>query len=103
MGCIQCGRCCMNMHGTADHEDIERWEDRPDIMNTVEVFDNSFADLWFSKITGEEATRCPWLRKVRGKDIYKCTIHDVKPNVCRNFPINKEHAIAYCNCKQYEG
>jgi len=44
-------------------------------------------DLWFDPDTGEELYRCPFLRKVRNKDRYRCRIHDTKPSRCRDFPI----------------
>ena len=42
--------------------------------------------------TGDDVSRCPWLRKVRGKDQYVCRIQDVKPDLCRDYPLSREHA-----------
>jgi len=43
-------------------------------------------DLWFDPETGEELNKCPFLRKIRNRDKYKCLIHDAKPERCRDFP-----------------
>ena len=59
-----------------------------------------FADIWFSPTTGEETARCPWLRKLPNKDIYKCRIHETKPPHCRNFPKSKKHALT-TGCKGF--
>ena len=59
-----------------------------------------FADIWFSPKTGEEASRCPWLRKLPNKDIYTCRIHETKPLHCRNFPKSKKHALT-TGCKGF--
>jgi Fe-S-cluster containining protein len=67
--------------------------DRPDIMAWV-VMVAGCGDLWISPKTGEEATRCPWLRKLPKQDRYICRIYDVRPDTCRDFPYETsvEHA-----------
>ena len=101
--CTQCGHCCLKLHDayctSVDIEQVQRWrnEDRWDILDRVEIMmvdgKELFADIWFSPTTGEETARCPWLRKLPNKDIYKCTIHESKPPHCRNFPKSKKHAL----------
>jgi Fe-S-cluster containining protein len=59
-----------------------------------------FADIWFSPTTGEATARCPWLRKLPNKNIYKCRIHETKPPHCRNFPKSKKHALS-TGCKGF--
>ncbi len=44
--------------------------------------------LWISPETGKETQRCPWLRKLPRQEKYECRIHDVRPEVCRDFPID---------------
>ena len=100
--CTGCGKCCT--YGpymktlSADEEDIQRWEDadRYDILDTAHIFDwgddkPRLADLWMDPETGDESTSdvCPWVKKV-GADNWHCTIHEVRPNVCRNYPISKK-------------
>jgi len=91
--CIQCGHCCLNLYDsyctTAYEEDLVRWEEegRWDILDYIE-----FGDLWISPRTGEEVTRCPWLRKLPKMKKYICRIHDTKPKHCRDYPKSKKHA-----------
>jgi Fe-S-cluster containining protein len=75
----------------ATDEDIETWEraGRDDIL----AWTNYLGDLWISPVTGEEASRCPWLRKVRGQDRYICRIHDVKPEVCMDYPVSRKQVL----------
>jgi Fe-S-cluster containining protein len=100
--CKQCGNCCQNLSGAfdtcADEDDIEQWknEGRDDILEWVLFIplgpDSYIADLWFNPKTGDEAERCPWLRKLPRKNKYICRIHDVKPKHCREYPKSREHA-----------
>lgn len=91
--CTKCGKCCLQYHGglgTASDEDLARWQDRPDILAYVQAF---IPDLWVSPVTGEETTRCPWLRKVARQEKYNCRIHDRRPDVCRGYPYGVEQMI----------
>ena len=100
--CKQCGHCCLNLSGafstSVPEEDIRLWEaeGREDILEWVvpiPIGDGQMTyDIWFSPTTGEEVSRCPWLRKLPNKDKYICRIHDVKPTHCRNYPHSREHA-----------
>jgi Fe-S-cluster containining protein len=102
---------------SASEEDLERWEreNRQDILDyisyiTVEICpicekgvlteDKKCVkcgveaerkifcmDLWFDYSTGRELERCPFLRKVRNKDEYRCRINDTKPQRCKVFPV----------------
>jgi|GEM_PF-3454079 Fe-S-cluster containining protein len=47
------------------------------------------------------SVRCPFLRKVRGKEEYTCLIHDVKPLKCREFPADRETAKNH-ECPGYD-
>lgn len=90
--CNGCGKCCLKYGGNsglgcASERDIVRLEDRPDVLSWIP---QSLLDLWVSPTTGEEANRCPWLRKLPKKDSYKCRIHDVRPDVCRGYPVSIE-------------
>ena len=99
--CIQCGHCCLNMNDayatSAYEEDIARWEEekRWDILEYIDV-----GDLWVSPRTGEDVSRCPWLRKLPNKDKYICRIHHTKPKHCRDYPDSKKHAMR-TGCKGF--
>ena len=98
--CTQCGKCCVNPSYmgkmSADGEDLQRWEDadRYDILATAYIFDwgkTRSADLWMNPVTGDEITNgiCPWVKNI-GKDLWHCTIHELRPNICRDYPVDKE-------------
>jgi Fe-S-cluster containining protein len=99
--CRQCGHCCINVSGAfaacATEADIERWEaaGRDDILEWVEpiaVGNERVYDIWVNPKTGDDVSRCPWLRKVPGKERYLCRIHDLKPDHCGRYPQSRKHA-----------
>lgn len=86
MDCKRCGKCCSNLTIDISAGDVLRWhnEGRDDILDClVGIFQG--VDAWFHPVTGEELEKCPFLRKVPGKPIYKCRIQDTKPFVCRSY------------------
>ena len=99
--CIQCGHCCLNLYDsyctTAYEEDLIRWEEegRWDILGYI-----NGGDLWISPKTGEDVTRCPWLRKLPRTEKYSCRIHDTKPRHCKDYPKSKKHALR-TGCKGF--
>lgn len=108
--CVRCGNCCLNLYDafctTADPEDLNRWEkegrwDILDWVGFISADDRTLADLWISPKTGEEVTRCPWLRKLPKKDKYKCQIQNSKPIHCRKYPKSKKHALT-TGCKGFK-
>ena len=92
--CKQCGRCCLRYGAClqATDEDIEMWElgGREDILEWV----NPFGDLWINLKKDREAKRCPWLRKLPRKNKYICRINNLKPEVCREYPVDKRQAVS---------
>ena len=108
--CVQCGNCCRDLSDafatSVDIDEIRRWraEKRWDILEWVHVYDfkgeEAFGDIWISPNTGDEVSRCPWLRKLPLQDKYKCRIHDTKPAHCRNYPKSKKHALT-TGCKGF--
>ena len=93
--CTGCGKCCVKYGagaglGCATDNDIARLSVRPDISVYIHP---SLGDLWISPVTGEETARCPWLRKLPGRQLYKCRIHDVRPDICRDYPVNIQQMI----------
>ena len=93
--CNGCGKCCVKYTegaggaglGCATERDLERLRERPDVLAWIPHMP---PDLWIHPATGEEAMRCPWLRKLLNRTVYKCRIHDVRPDICRNYPLDKE-------------
>ena len=110
--CKQCGNCCLNLYDayqhSADQADVDLWREngRDDILAWVDPIpiDNGryIYDVWINPKTGGDVARCPWLRKLRGQDKYICSIHDVKPRVCREYPKSKNHAKE-TGCKGFTG
>jgi Fe-S-cluster containining protein len=75
---------------SATGDDVKRWikEGRWDILQWAGIFWNGDepegADLWVNE-KGDEASRCPFVRKDRGRKTYKCTIYDTRPKVCHDY------------------
>jgi Fe-S-cluster containining protein len=93
--CHNCGWCCFRWGGgtlSASPRDIRRWkkEKRQDILDRCDFFDTGWADLWFHPETGEELESCPWLKKVRGKPEFKCSINETKPEVCHQYRCERD-------------
>lgn len=84
-GCLQCGRCCESFGGHlhASRADLERWRElgREDLLRRV----TAIGWLWLDPETGEMEERCPFLERT-GPDTARCAIHDVKPDICRDYP-----------------
>ena len=80
--CKQCGHCCLNLRDAfctcAIEEDVRQWEEhgREDVLawvDPVSVGDEILAyDIWINPATGDDVARCPWLRKLPGKNKYTC-------------------------------
>ena len=112
MGCERCGSCCLQFGGTnfADEADLRRWlkEERIDILQYAcgwndwcnEVFrdypelvieyltESLNAEFWFDPRTGNELSICPFLKKRYRKQQFKCSIHETKPQTCREYFCN---------------
>ena len=90
--CTQCGKCCTQysdggLSATAD--EIETWEIfNPDIAEYVRD-----GNIWMNPISGEQLTRCPWLRKAPNQNIYTCDIYLDRPNDCRHYPVTIDQMI----------
>ncbi len=99
--CKQCGHCCLDLSDAfctcVSEEDVQKWVDegRDDILQWVVPIvleGEQIYDIWISPRTGDDVERCPWLRKLPGKNRYICRIHDAKPEHCRIYPQSREHA-----------
>lgn len=100
--CRQCGHCCLDLKegkkSDATEGDVATWikARRWDILQYVRpsfVGRQVFAyDIWIHPKTDLPVKRCPFLRKVRNQPRYYCTIQDLKPYVCRMYPVDEDHA-----------
>jgi len=98
--CQQCGNCCLTVgfELTLSKEEYARWEKSDEVVlsNFGYFYLEDFvdyvpgidcADLWFHPDTGEELSRCPFLRKKKSN--YRCLIYKHRPETCINFPVDK--------------
>ncbi|MCE5265547.1 MAG: YkgJ family cysteine cluster protein [Deltaproteobacteria bacterium] len=103
--CQRCGRCCRSAHGLFETEatipDIACWIEakRFDILPWVSPImvpdsETVIFDIWISPRTHDYVNRCPWARKQRGSDLYGCTIYDVRPAACREWPSDMAKGLA---------
>lgn len=102
--CTQCGKCCLQYKGddwlgAASEADRLLWLiRRPEVLDHVGGARN---ELWISPVTGRKMRRCPWLRKRPRQEKYNCRIHDVRPEVCREYPVDIEQMIRL-DCEMLE-
>ncbi len=79
--CMMCGTCCRFKHIQLTSEDIIRLE----AAGKKDFFKNQ---------NGEKS-----LKRVRGRCVFvkddKCTVHEIRPTVCRSFPFFKIYGIGY--------
>jgi Fe-S-cluster containining protein len=98
--CIQCGQCCKDVGypKEATDEDLARWkaDGRQDILAWVGMERSrggqSAHRIWIEPGTNRPAESCPWLRRQAGTHRFECAIHDLKPDICRQYPGSRKHA-----------
>ena len=99
--CRQCGRCCrvLDYHRECTAEDYRRWQSlgREDILRWVRRIPGpggtSAYRIWVAPGTREPASECPFLQNEPGTARVYCGIHDVKPEICRQYPFTRKHAL----------
>jgi Fe-S-cluster containining protein len=104
--CKQCGKCCKD-YGDAyqwsvgqEYVDMLKDKGRTDISAWVDLLiEGTLYDIWIHPRTGEDARKCPWLKK--NGDKYICRIQGVKPPVCADYPVTKAQALKF-GCKGYD-
>lgn len=105
--CTACGKCCLEGAGWLPlvEDDIARLEGQgPEVLKYVTWQGEPGArqgSLSSTLVTGRETTRCPFIRKRRGRAAYDCRIYEVRPNVCRRYPTSPDHA-RYTGCDGYD-
>ena len=98
--CNQCGRCCrtLNYHDRCSLVDYQQWRDlgRTDILEWVGTIQQHgrvvACRIWVKPGTNDYAETCPWLTRSDDKNRYVCTIHEVRPAICRQYPGSRKHA-----------
>lgn len=98
--CVQCGHCCrtLSYHDGCTADDCRRWEalGRTDILERVgRVRQNgelSACRIWMDPGTNRFADTCPWLLSSGEAGRFVCTIHDIRPTICRQYPGSRKHA-----------
>lgn len=109
--CRQCGNCCRSLdyHHEVTTADVEKWKSlgRDDILRWVDPVTTGNREkqvgyrIWVVPGTHQLAARCPFLKRVPGKDRWICDIHAVKPKICRNYPVSHKHA-AMTGCRGFQ-
>lgn len=103
--CRQCGRCCraLDYHSEVTAEDVKRWRSmgRQDILDWVEIYNTDGQTtyrIWVKPGSGQLASRCPFLRHHASENRWSCSIHTIKPAICRDYPVSRKHAhMTGCN------
>jgi len=99
--CRQCGCCCrfLDYRNEVTAEDVARWKasGRTDILRWVdEIRLNGQPKryrAWIIPGTRKQADTCPFLEKTPESGRWHCRIHDAKPAICRQYPLNRKHAV----------
>jgi len=85
--CTMCGNCCRLRIIQITEEDIKRMEKE------------GLKD--FHVKSGNEY----WMRRENGRCVYlkddKCSIHKIRPQICRNFPFFKRFGLEYCRAVSF--
>ena len=107
--CRQCGACCryLDYHNEVTAEDVAFWKasGRNDILKWVDEISRDGQTqgyrAWVIPGTQKEADTCPFLEKEPDSRLWRCRIQDVKPAICRQYPLNRKHAVM-SGCRGFE-
>lgn len=99
--CRQCGGCCtfLDYCDALTPADVEGWKrlGRQDILDWVSVSrtpnGNPGYRIWVEPETGKMTERCPFLKHLPADNRWLCRIHDVKPCICREYPVSRKHGL----------
>ncbi len=99
--CVQCGHCCsrLDYHDGITADDVARLRelDRGDILKWIGITRKQNGQtgyrIWVTPGTNQFAVPCPFLKPGPSPDTRICSIHEVKPSVCRNYPVSRKHAL----------
>jgi len=107
--CRQCGCCCrfLDYHNEVTAEDVDLWKasGRNDILKWVYEIKSDGQPkryhAWVIPGTRKQADTCPFLEKKSESRRWCCRIHDAKPAICRQYPLNRKHAVM-SGCRGFE-
>ena len=99
--CRRCGRCCLSLdyHEELTPEDVARWREtgRDDILEWVGIIRREGREpsyrIWIYPGTDKVADVCPFLENAPSKKHRACAIYDVRPGICRQYPLSRKHAF----------
>ena len=99
--CRQCGNCCkfLDYHDALTAADMKLLErmGRKDILDYVRGGHKHIGKpryrIWVEPETGNIVDQCPFLEHLPDKNHWICRIHDVKPRICREYPVSRKHGI----------
>lgn len=99
--CRQCGECCRSLayENNCTESDYRFWQSlgRRDILAWVQKESRAGKHnryrIWVDPDNGETAKACPWLSPCPDGNRFSCTIQKVKPQICRQYPYTRKHAI----------
>lgn len=99
--CRQCGNCCtfLDYHDALTPADVKQWEriGRQDILDWVGVSRTPNGKpvyrIWVEAATGKRVRQCPFLEHFPAENRWICRIHDVKPRICREYPVSRKHGL----------
>jgi uncharacterized protein len=83
--CMVCGACCYDNNVVIDEQDVARFREggRADLLRKL----SRRAGLKLLPLVRDKEKPCVHLQKKM------CTIYDVRPNMCRDFPVGTEQCI----------
>lgn len=98
--CTRCGRCCrtLSYHDGCALDDYRRWQElgRSDILQWVGTVRQAgrivACRIWIEPGTNRYAPCCPWLKAADPPGRWTCTIHALRPTICRSYPGSRKHA-----------
>lgn len=99
--CRQCGQCCrqLDYHDQLTEADYQLWHrlGRTDILEWVGVYRRNGKvrsySMWLEPGTRRYAPVCPWLKPTADGSRWICQIHEVKPEICRQYPYTRKHGL----------
>lgn len=99
--CALCGRCCLTLdyRSQCTAADYALWQrlGRQDVLARVAVVRSGreiiSRQIWIDPKTKRFCDVCPWLVPLPANRGYQCGIHDIKPDICRQYPGTRKHAV----------
>ncbi|WP_457555024.1 YkgJ family cysteine cluster protein [Candidatus Pyrohabitans sp.] len=89
--CRRCGECCLTLGRKiqASPGDIERWirEGNEKVLRRLKMKEHKGELITDGTLEiGDDRGRCVFLTRV--SNTYACSIHETKPEVCQEYPLN---------------